>query len=90
MEERKLIYCEWLDIASGESGWKTEEDAQDWVDTTDSVARQTGFLLSKDQDYLSLVCSYIPHLDLVGEVVRIPIPSILYIKELAIDQFKEI
>lgn len=84
MEEKKLIYCLWNDIAAGDSGWKTEEDALDWVDTTDSVAHQTGFLLSKDDEYLSLVCSYIPGLELVGEVIRIPIPSIKYYKEITI------
>lgn len=89
MEEKKLIYCEWLDITSGDDGWKTEEDAMDWADTTDSVARQAGFLLSKDQDYLVLVCSYIPGLELVGEVVRIPIPAILYMKEIPIEQIKD-
>jgi hypothetical protein len=84
MEEKKLIYCKWLDITSGDDGWKTEEDALDWADTTDSVVRQTGFLLSKDQDYLVLCCSYIPGLELVGTTVRIPIPAIQEYHEIPI------
>lgn len=82
MEERKLIYCLWEDITSGDDGWKTEDDALSWSDTTDSIVRQTGFLLSKDQDYLLLTCSYIPALDLVGEVIRIPIAAIKVYKEI--------
>ena len=86
MEELKLIFCIWEDITSGEIGWKIVEEAQDWSDTTDSHARQVGFLVSKDDDYLVLTCSYIKGLDLIGEVVRIPTPSIKLIKEITIDQ----
>lgn len=90
MEDKKLVYCEWLDITSGDDGWKTEEDALDWADTTDSVARQTGFLLSKDQDFMVLVCSYIPGLELVGATVRIPIATIQYYKEISLEKLKEL
>lgn len=86
MEELKLIFCIWDDIASGETGWKTMEEAQDWADTTDSYARQVGFLVSRDDDYLVLTCSYIQGLELIGEVVRIPVPSIKFIKEIAVEQ----
>ena len=81
-EERKLIYCIWEDIVQSDSSWRDIEEAQDYADITDSLVRQTGFLVSKDQDYLVLACSYIPGQDLIGSVVRIPIPTIKLIKEI--------
>lgn len=84
MEERKLIYCLWEDITCGETGWKNLEEVEDWTDETDSIARQVGFLISKDDDYLVLACSYIPGLQLIGEIVRIPTPSIKFYKEISI------
>ena len=90
MEERKLVLVLWEDITASDTSWRELEDAQDWADETDSIVRQTGFLISRDQDYLVLACSYIPGLDLIGAVVRIPVPTIKYIKELTIDEFKTI
>lgn len=81
---RKLIYCQWLDITATESGWRTQEEAENWADEVDSIVHQTGFLISKDEDYLILACSYIPGLDLIGTTVRIPTSTIKLYKELEI------
>jgi len=90
MKEHKLVYVEWIDIASTDSNWRSEEDATDWADETDSIVRQTGFLLSKDDEFLILACSYIPGLEFVGTTIRIPVVTIKYIKDIQIDKFKEI
>lgn len=89
MEERKLVFVEWEDIVQSDTSWRDIEEAQDYADITDSIVRQTGFLISRDQDYLVLACSYIPGLELIGSVVRIPVPTIKYIKELTINQIKD-
>lgn len=88
--ERKMVLVEWVDITTTDTSWRSLEEAEDWVDETDSIVRQAGFLISKDQDYLVLCCSYIPGLDLIGAVVRIPIPTIKYIRELTLDEFKNL
>jgi hypothetical protein len=83
-KERRLIYCEWLDITTTDSNWRDTESAEDWADEVDSIVRQTGFLISKDNDFLVLACSYIPGLDLVGTTVRIPMVTVQTIKEITI------
>lgn len=86
--ERKLIYCVWDDIAQSDSNWRDIEEAQDYADVTDSLVRQTGFLISKDENYLVLCCSYIPGLELIGSVVRIPMSTIKQITELPLPKFQ--
>jgi hypothetical protein len=83
-KDRKLIYCEWLDITTTDSNWREISDAEDWADEVDSIVKQTGFLISKDDDFLVLACSYISGLQLVGTTVRIPMVVIKTIKELTI------
>lgn len=90
MEERKIVLVEWEDICTTDTSWRDIEEAQDYADETDSVVRQTGFLISRDQDYVVLCCSYIPGLELIGAVVRIPVPTIKYIRELTLDEFKHL
>lgn len=90
MEERKIVLVFWEDITSSDAAWRDVESAEDWSDETDSIVRQVGFLISKDQEYLVLACSYIPGLELIGAVVRIPIPAIKYIREMTIDEFKHL
>lgn len=85
--ERKLVYIEWDDIIQSDSNWRDVEDALDWSGSETSIARQTGFLLDKDENYVTLVCSYMPP-ELVGTIVRIPVPIIKYMKEFTIDQVK--
>lgn len=89
MEERKIVLVEWEDICSTDSGWRSEEDALEWSDGANSIVRQIGFLLSQDEDYLTLTCSYLPGMELIGTTIRIPKPTIKYIKELTFDDFKK-
>lgn len=90
MEERKIVLVEWEDICTTDTTWRDIEEAQDYADETDSIVRQAGFLISRDQDYVVLCCSYIPGLELIGAVVRIPVPTIKYIRELTLDEFKNL
>jgi hypothetical protein len=87
--ERKLIYVEWVDITSTDGNWRSISEAEDWADETNSIVRQTGFLLAKDDDFLVLTCSYLPELELVGTTIRIPTVTIKYIKEIQFDRIKE-
>jgi hypothetical protein len=83
-KERKILVVYWNDITSTDSAWRSEEDALEWSDSADSIVRQVGFLLSQDEDYLTLICSYIPALELVGTTIRIPKPTIKSITEIMI------
>jgi hypothetical protein len=87
--ERRLIYIEWNDIVQSDSSWKDEETALDWAGDEDSIARQVGFLLDKDSNYTTLVCSYFKG-GMVGTVIRIPNETIKYIKEIEIEALKKI
>lgn len=84
VEDHKLVYCEWIDVTSTDSSWRSSEEATDWADDVNSIVHQTGFLVLKDQDYLVLACSYMPDLDLVGAVVRIPMTSVKVYNEIVI------
>lgn len=90
MKERKLVLVFWEDITSTDTNWREEEDAMTWADEVDSIVRQTGFLISKDNDYLVLACSYIPKLELIGSVIRIPISTIKHYQEFEFESFKDI
>ena len=89
IHEHRIVYIEWDDIVQGDTGWRTPEDALDWAGSEPSIVNQIGFLLDKDEDYVTLVCSYLPP-DFVGTVVRIPTPAIKYMKEFTIEQCKNI
>lgn len=82
MEERKLIYCIWEDITSTDSTWRSVEEALEWSDSAVSLVKQVGFLVDQDENYLTLACSYIPALELIGTTIRIPKSTIKEIKEL--------
>lgn len=82
MEERKLILIQWVDITSTDGNWRSTEEALEWSDSADSIVRQTGFLVTQDEDYITLTCSYIPGMDLVGTTIRIPKVCIKSITEI--------
>lgn len=88
-EERKLVLVFWEDITSTDSNWRTPDEGLDWSNEEVSIVRQIGFLLDKDENYVTLICSYLPP-ELVGTVIRIPVSTVKYIKEITIDQFKSI
>lgn len=90
LKERKLVLVFWEDITTTDTTWREEEEALTWVDDTDSIVRQVGFLVSKDQDYISLCCSYIPGQDLIGSVIRIPMSTVKYVQEISIDDLKRV
>ena len=83
-KDRKIIVVDWVDICSTDSAWRTTEEALEWSDSADSIVKQVGYLITQDEDYLTLACSYIPEMDLVGTTIRIPKPTIKSIKELTI------
>jgi hypothetical protein len=88
MEDKKIVLVLWEDITTTDNSWRTLEEGLDWSNSEVSIVRQIGFLLDKDDNYITLMCSYLPP-DLVGAVTRIPTSTVKYIKELSIDKFKE-
>lgn len=90
IKERKIVLVEWEDITATDTNWRSEEEATDWADDANSIARQAGFLVSKDDEYIVLTDSYIPGLDLLGSIIRIPIPTVKFIKEISLEDFKNI
>lgn len=87
--ERRVVYIEWNDIIQSDSSWKEEEDALDWAADQDSIARQIGFLLDKDSNYITLCCSYFKG-GMVGNIIRIPVETVKFIKEISIENLKSI
>ena len=83
--KHKLVYVEWEDIASTDSNWRTLDEALDWADETDSIVRQVGFLLSKDDEFLTLACSYIPDW-LIGTTIRIPMSTVKHFQEIELNE----
>lgn len=83
IREYKIVYIEWEDITSTDSSWRTLEDALDWSNSEQSLVRQIGFLLDRDENYITLVCSYLPP-ELVGTAIRIPMSTVKRIEEITL------
>lgn len=79
MEQNKypLVFCIWEDIVATDTNWRDKEAADEWVKTETGRVHQTGFLLSKDDQYLVLMDSYFPYSTTVGSVTRIPSQNII-------------
>jgi hypothetical protein len=60
-KDLELIYVEWVDtIGDPDSGWKNEEDSEEFFEREDNIVRETGFVFSEDKDYLYLIGKYMP------------------------------
>ena len=79
--ERKIIYLEWEDITQSDPNWRDFDEALDWAANEVSIVKQVGFLLDKDENYITLICSYMGD-ELAGTVIRIPAVLIKHYKEL--------
>jgi hypothetical protein len=87
--ERKLVYVLWEDITQTDSSWRDLEEALDWSNSEVSLVHQVGFLLDKDENYITLICSYLPP-DLAGTVIRIPVSTVKYVKEFTVEQVRNL
>lgn len=85
--DKKILYIEWDDVISHDDAWRTEEEALDWAGTESSIVSQLGFLIDKDENYITICNSYISK-DFIGGITRIPVGMIRYMKEISIDNFK--
>lgn len=81
-KDKKVLIIIWEDICTTSSEWRSEEDALEWSDSANSLVKQVGYLLTQDEEYLTLACSYIPEMDLVGTTIRIPKSCIKSITEM--------
>lgn len=87
MEYKKIVYIEWEDIISTDDSWRTPDEALDWSASETSIVSQVGFLLDKDENFVTICSSYLST-EMIGMTIRIPVSTIKYIKELTINEFK--
>ena len=88
-EERKIVLVMWEDIISTDDNWRTPDEGLDWSASEQSIVRQIGYLLDKDENYVTICSSYLPP-DHIGTVIRIPMSTVKYIKEMTIEEFKHL
>lgn len=61
MDNLKLVYIEWRDVASdNENIWKDETNTSLFFEREDNLVKETGFVWSEDDDNLYLVVRYMP------------------------------
>jgi hypothetical protein len=77
----KLVYIEWEDIISTDSGWHTYEEAVEWTETENSIVVQVGYVIVDNSKHLVITESYFQN-NTIGTVVRIPKSVIRKYKEL--------
>ena len=54
----KLIYIEWADTVSSGSDWVEKENLNEWIDNTEWIIKQCGFVIKETSKYL-LLAGYI-------------------------------
>ena len=54
----KLIYIEWCDAISSGAEWTNANDLDRWIDGTEWIIKQTGWILHEDKKCLT-ICSQI-------------------------------
>jgi hypothetical protein len=82
-----LVYILWNDIVSGETGWKTLDEAMEWADNEEGLVHQTGFLVEDDGDHVTLIDSYFKDSETVGTPTKIPKQNVKFIKKISIEEF---
>ena len=63
-DERKpcpLIYIEWEDSVSVNSGWETAQSIAQWAADDECLICQAGYLIAETDGYIVLASQYNPH-----------------------------
>jgi hypothetical protein len=97
MEEKEhnypLVYIEWKDIMQDDGRWKSLDDAQEWIEETNNVMKQTGFVVSLDDGCIGIAQTLNFHEDeslrMVSVVQKIPKEAIIKAKLIEPDKLKE-
>lgn len=83
MNKYKAVYIEWVDSATTDPGWMSEEDALQWGnDEKNNIIKEIGFILKRTKNTIVLVSRI--HDDNVAGVFKIPVKCITKLTSLSI------
>jgi len=72
----ELVYIEWADAISSGSIWITHDELEDWLDTSEWIIRQVGFVLKETETYILLASHFKPEdkwgVQQYGHIQKIP------------------
>jgi len=54
----KKIYIEWADAISSGCVWINKDELEDWLDTSEWIVKQVGFVLKETDKYILLASHY--------------------------------
>lgn len=73
---KKLIYIEWADAISSGSGWTEEHELDRWINDTEWIIKQVGWVLHEDKKCLTIASQIKPDDDFTcaqfGHIQKIP------------------
>ena len=49
-----LIYIEWADAIASDADWVNEEEMNEWIDDTEWIIKQCGFIVKETKEYILL------------------------------------
>lgn len=76
------VLVRWVDITT-QSGWITQDEADDFVSNNDSdIVQQVGFLYEQDDNQIVLLNSFFTEKDLLGDLTKIPKGAVIQIIKL--------
>lgn len=67
----KMVYVEWIDIVATDSGWHTEDELNEWIESEPNKVHQTGFVFKETDEYIVLIDSFMTS-EIKGTAVKIP------------------
>lgn len=70
-QSSQLVYVEWTDIVATDTGWRSREDLDSWIEGEEGLVHQTGFIYKETDTYIVLVDSYFDDTT-IGAAIRIP------------------
>ena len=57
---KKLIYIEWADAISSGAGWVNETDLKRWIDDSEWIIKQVGWVLKENNKFLTIASQIKP------------------------------
>ena len=81
LKKGSLIYIEWADAVSSGSNWTDEDNIEEWIDGTEWVIKQCGWILHEDKTHLTIYAQIKPEDKFTctqyGHIQKIPKPWII-------------
>ncbi len=78
-EEYKFTELHWIDIIATDSGWRTKEDLDHWIEEEVNLVKQVGYVYYEDKNYIVLIDSYIDDTT-IGYAIKIPKACVIWRK----------